>query len=135
MKVDIESSMDEFRRGLFSGKVNRFVSKITISMDQEEVSRFLRFTQLNNLDDSSFFNYDAFVPGGEELDLGRILTKWVTKGLSKKGTYVHEFYSQTANDRETVQRDYLDLWKNIKASLESADTLAETTKTAVAPLV
>lgn len=129
MKVDIEQSTDQFKKGLFGGATNRFVLAVSISLDPQECARFTQLAKLNNWADAIFFDYEAFVPGSEGRGLGQIRTKWIIDSLAKTGSYSQTFYSPTSDGRDTVQAQYLDVWKGIKANLEKADTLTNVTKT------
>src|SRR5215212_5267823 len=128
LKVDIEQSTDQFKKGLFSSATNRFILAVKISLDPQECTRFNQLARLNNWADAIFFDYEAFVPGSEGRGLGQIRTKWIIDSLAKTGSYSHNFYSPTSDDRDIVQTQYLDVWKSIKANLEKADTLTNVTK-------
>lgn len=113
MKVDIEQSTDQFKKGLFSSATNRFVLAVTISLDPQECERFRRLAKLNNWADAIFFEYEAFVPGSEGRGLGVTRTKDILDGLAKNGSYSVRFYTATSDERDTVQAQYLDVWKGI----------------------
>ncbi len=129
MKVDIKQSTDQFKKGLFSGSTNRFVLEVTMSLDPQECERFRRLAKLNNWTDAIFFEYDAFVPGSEGRGLGLVRAKWILDALARNGSYSQNFYTATSHERDTVQAQYLDVWKGIKGSLEEADTLTDVKKT------
>lgn len=132
MKMDIDTYTDEFKKSLFGGKVNRFLAKIHIQMEPDEVSRFVKLMQLNNLENSVFFSYHAYFPGNEasSVAVGQILTKHIMAELQKSGEKTTVLYASSAAERDQLVQDFTDNWKQVKANMDIVEsTVQQSSKT------
>lgn len=127
MKMDIDTYTDEFKKSLFGGKVNRFLAKIRVQMDPDEVGRFVKLMQLNNLENSDFFTYMAYFPGSPNSAeaVGRISTKHIIAALKESGVRETVLYAASAAERDKLVEDFTENWKLVKSNMDIVEATVE----------